>query len=89
MNLQKKNNLYLLCLSTGNYDDLGEIRFEEMKKAAKHFKFKDLRIIDDDMLQDGPWTWPAPSVSAEIESFIDHLKKKKNVKINAIVTFDE
>lgn len=89
VNLEKENKLYLLCLSTGNYDNIGETRFEEMKKAAKFFRFKDLRILDEDEIQDGPWTWSSVVVGNKIEKYIKDLRKNKKVKIDTIVTFDD
>lgn len=40
-------------------------------------QFSDLRIINDEYMQDGPWTWSAETVSDTIEDYMKHLRKTK------------
>ena len=44
--LKDKYNLYLLCLSTGNYDGLGKIRSKEFNNSAKYLEFTGSNLID-------------------------------------------
>ena len=46
MNLKKSNNLYLLCLSNGNFDGLGKIREKELHASAKYLGFIDSYVVD-------------------------------------------
>jgi LmbE family N-acetylglucosaminyl deacetylase len=60
-----------------------------MKKAAYKMQFSDLRIINDDYLQDGPWTWASDTVADTILDYMKHLKATKKVTFQYIITFDE
>ena len=42
--LCKCNDLYLLCLSNGDYDGIGYIREKELKKLCQIINFKGLKI---------------------------------------------
>lgn len=53
LDLGKRNNLYLLCLSNGNADGLGKIREKELHASAKYLGFTDSYVVDDPKLQDG------------------------------------
>ena len=53
MDLRRKNNLYLLCLSNGNADGLGRVREKELKESAKHLGFQEYEVVNDPALQDG------------------------------------
>ena len=46
MNLKNSNNLYLLCLSNGNFDGLGKIREKELHASAKYLGFIDSYVVD-------------------------------------------
>jgi LmbE family N-acetylglucosaminyl deacetylase len=53
MELRKHNNLFLLCLSTGNSEGLGKIREKELHESAKYLGFTSCHVVDDPNLQDG------------------------------------
>nr|CAH8828702.1 unnamed protein product [Trichobilharzia regenti] len=44
----------LLCVTTGNYDGLGDVRKLEMNSAARKLGIRRLSIIDSEGLKDGP-----------------------------------
>ena len=65
--------LYILCLSTGNAENLGELRRNELYSSAQHYDIAptNISIIDHNMLQDGLRTaWSAHLISSII---IDHI----------------
>lgn len=37
----------LLCLSTGNFDGIGEVRTEELRKSAGVLGIRNVKIIND------------------------------------------
>ena len=49
------SNVYILCLSTGNFDGLGSVRTEELYASAKVLNVANtnVKIINDPTLQDG------------------------------------
>ena len=64
--LAKVSNLHVLMLSNGDYDGLGKIREKEMEKVANHMGFKSCKVLNEDALADGPWTWSSKAVSEAI-----------------------
>lgn len=50
MHLKKTNELYILCLSNGNFDGLGKIREKELHASAKYLGFKDSKVVDNPQL---------------------------------------
>lgn len=48
--------VYILCLSNGNFDNLGSIREVEMRDAAVALglNLKNVEVLNDERLQDGP-----------------------------------
>ena len=52
-NLRGSNNLYLLCLSSGDFNGLGRIREKELEASGKNLGFKEVICINDDDLKDG------------------------------------
>merc|ERR1712045_216505 len=54
LSLRKRNKIFMLCLSNGNYEGLGKVRTKELEKACRYLKFNDSPVvIDDPDLQDG------------------------------------
>ena len=55
INLRKSGNeLYMLCLSNGNYEGLGRTREKELEKSCKLLGFAEgPTVIDDPDMQDG------------------------------------
>ena len=52
-NLRGSNHLYLLCLSSGDFNGLGRIREKELEASGKNLGFKEVICINDDDLKDG------------------------------------
>jgi len=46
LELAKNNNLYLLCISTGDVVGLGSLRRIELEKSADYLGFKDIEVFD-------------------------------------------
>ena len=86
--LKKTNNLYLLCLSTGNFDGLGKVREKELHASAKFLGFQESEVIDDPDLQDGMQShWDTQKVADTVSKYL--RTKQGETEINFIVTFDE
>lgn len=88
MNLTQENKLYLLCLSNGNFDGLGEIREQELIKSAEYLGFAEPpSIVDNQDLQDGKENkWPIDVIVDEIHRF---FKKHTHLEFKTIITFDK
>ena len=78
------NKVFLLCLSNGNYDGLGEARAAELKVAARKLGIptENVRCVDRADLQDGS-QWSPGAVAEEVEKHV------KEVNPELIITFDE
>lgn len=77
-------NIDILCLSNGNYDDLGKLRELELQKVANFLKINNLKIINHAKLQDGmSEKWDI----SLIKSLIQEYYNEKPFEI--ILTFDE
>lgn len=77
-------NISVLCLSTGNFDGLGSIRQEEMRRSCARIgvRGESLEVLDQAELQDGWREWPADIVAGKV---IDFLEKRG---ASAVLTFD-
>ncbi len=53
MHFRKQNNLFLLCLSNGDFEGLGRVREKELQASAKYLGFQEAECINDPELQDG------------------------------------
>ena len=88
LDLQKKNNLYLLCLSTGNADGLGRTREKELHASAKYLGFVDSHVVDDPHLQDGKdKVWESEHIANQIRNYL--TMKQGELEITFVVTFDK
>eukprot|EP01080_Neovahlkampfia_damariscottae_P007185 gene7185-11497_t len=82
--ISKYTNLHLLCLSSGNFDGIGETRKKELEKSSTYLNFKSFKIIEDDSLQDGMKNhWKKEIISSEIEKF------QKEHDVDMIISFDD
>eukprot|EP01102_Stenamoeba_stenopodia_P001850 TRINITY_DN11673_c0_g1_i1.p1 TRINITY_DN11673_c0_g1~~TRINITY_DN11673_c0_g1_i1.p1 ORF type:complete len:289 (-),score=45.65 TRINITY_DN11673_c0_g1_i1:54-920(-) len=78
--------LCLLCLSSGNFDGLGEIRKKELVESCVRLGIdRDaVTIVDDKDIQDDPnREWPHEKVAAHIDRFVQANN------ITTLITFDE
>ena len=82
----EENHVYVLCLSNGGFDGLGEVRAKEMLRSAEvlGIAVDDVRIVDDPRLQDGMQNkWAAADVAGHVQDCVEAWG------INRILTFDE
>jgi len=80
------HDLYILCLSTGNFDGLGEIRRLELPRSAGKLGVaaERIRIVDHPELQDGmDADWPRGVIAEAV------TKAVKDFEIESVVSFDE
>ena len=68
--LSNFTNLHLLCLSSGNFDGIGETRKKEFEKSSKFLNFKTSKVIEDLNLQDGMKNeWKKENILNHIQKF--------------------
>jgi N-acetylglucosaminylphosphatidylinositol deacetylase len=79
--LNNDNNIHIICLSNGNYDNLGNIREKEIKKICSALKIKTLFI--DNFEDNINIFWDTKKIKKYIEN---HVKKNN---IDTIITFDD
>ncbi|XP_026755013.1 N-acetylglucosaminyl-phosphatidylinositol de-N-acetylase [Galleria mellonella] len=78
-------DVYLLCLSNGNYEGKGNIRRLELWSACEELGLPDRNIclINDTRLQDDPKAqWPVPVIAKLIQHELEKLD------VDTLVTFD-
>lgn len=78
--------IYVLCLSTGNFDGLGNVRREEIVAATKLFGIpqRNVRVVDDVAFRDGPREiWTAKDISKRVMATIQAIKN-----VDCVLTFD-
>ncbi len=83
--LRGRHELYLLCLSTGNFAGLGRRRRQELLASGEVLGIPTQRIecLDDPKLQDGMEVkWNPAAVSARVQEFV------QKHSLNCLVTFD-
>ena len=73
----------LLCLSTGNYDGLGETRIAEFRLVCKELNSSGCDILDDSELKDGPHLWSPVDVKRVVENYLSN-----HPNIDSIFSFD-
>lgn len=81
--LSMKVKVFLLCLSTGDYDGLGHIRKVELLKSCKVLGVELISVIDNPSLKDGWTEWTRDDCVLEIQSIT------KKCSIETLLTFDE
>lgn len=89
-NLQKTCRLHFLCLSSGNFEGLGNIRKWELQRAAKCIgNVSSISIIEDERLQDGMKTvWDPVVIANHIGKAINQIGLEEDGDI-VLLTFDE
>ncbi|CAK9049201.1 Probable N-acetylglucosaminyl-phosphatidylinositol de-N-acetylase (Phosphatidylinositol-glycan biosynthesis class L protein) (PIG-L) [Durusdinium trenchii] len=77
-------NISVLCLSTGNFDGLGDVRRQEMERSCLQLGVSGdaLEILDVPELQDGWHKWSPDAVAAKALTFL--ARRKATV----VLTFD-
>ena len=79
-------HVFLICMTNGNYDGLGEERGDELIQSSKRLGLDpaNVKLVDSKILTDGPEEdWSETDVSAEV------VKYANEIKPDIIVTFDE
>lgn len=78
--------VFVLCLSTGNFDGLGETRRSEIVEAAKWLGIDgdNITVVDDARMKDGMGEVWDPSV---VSRAVDHCAKKHGIDV--VLTFDD
>jgi LmbE family N-acetylglucosaminyl deacetylase len=80
------NIVWLVCLTTGNYDGLGKIRIAELKRASALLGISKVIIVDDDeTIPDHPTKrWNKDHVSSILQSTLhEHIALAEQEKNNA------
>jgi N-acetylglucosaminylphosphatidylinositol deacetylase len=75
--ISKSSELSILCLSTGNFEGIGKLRIQEMKKCGKVFGIPEKRItiIDHFLLQDSMQNeWPLELIEGIVSEHIQQIK---------------
>jgi hypothetical protein len=83
---QMGREIFLICLSTGNFDGLGETRKKELYASCISLGIPQdhVKIIDQPDLQDGPKNvWSANTISALVSDYVSTTKS------GSIITFDQ
>ncbi|KAK9461434.1 putative deacetylase LmbE-like domain-containing protein [Lipomyces oligophaga] len=77
-------NLRILCLSTGNAENLGETRVAELRASAAKFGIPPTNVVvfDDPRVQDAMGVeWPTDAISTLVNPYL--------TDVDVVVTFDE
>lgn len=79
-----RHNVYLLCLTNGNYYGLGKLREMELFQSCLLFGLRkeNVEIVNNLQFQDGHAKWDKRLVIKEI------MKSVEKHNINSIITFD-
>lgn len=85
--------LWIMCLTRGNYDDLGSIRCRELQKVCDLLGVDELIQVDRPEMQDHPSRpWSIPQASRSIETILLDALKKSDLEeacLVHLITFDE
>ena len=80
------SEIFLLCLSNGNYDGLGDIRSIELQKSANKLGFPsgNVKLAQNPTLQDTPLKkWCKSEVASEVARYV------KSISADIVITFDK
>ncbi|XP_045187071.2 N-acetylglucosaminyl-phosphatidylinositol de-N-acetylase-like [Mercenaria mercenaria] len=83
--LREGHNIYLVCLSKGDFYNEGEVRKKELLASCSKLGImpNHVTIVDDERFKDGPETnWDIDSLGDRIMSVI------KRVNAESVITFD-
>ncbi|KAK9242774.1 putative deacetylase LmbE-like domain-containing protein [Lipomyces tetrasporus] len=78
-----ETNLRILCVSTGNAENLGETRSGELRASAAHFGVPPSNVIifDDPRVQDQMGVkWPTNAIASLVEPYL--------TDVDVVITFD-
>lgn len=73
------STIHILCLSTGNYEGIGEKRVEELYSSASLHRIPrcNVHVVDHPSLQDGMETvWPTDIISKIVQDYINKVNCK-------------
>ena len=84
-----RNNLIVICLTTGNYDGLGATRARELQAVSELFQFQHLVLVDDPKIPDHPsQRWDVHYVATTLQTKLQELVPSPDTRLN-IFTFDK
>lgn len=88
--VQKSSKLWLLCLTTGNCDGLGEVRKYELLAVTERLQLDKLLVVDDDNLPDHMtrgWNieYASMAISRKLQDLATEMAKFDNIQF---ITFD-
>jgi N-acetylglucosaminylphosphatidylinositol deacetylase len=85
---EEKKTVWLLCLTTGNYDGLGKIREKEMIAAGTLLGIDKTIVQDNPLLQDHPTQrWDKVLVASVIRTaLVQHIQENQEF---LLITFDK
>lgn len=78
--------VFVLCLTNGDFEGIGEVRSEELIKSCKHLQVPrdNVKIVENKALPDNPtYCWDVKDVADEVSTFV------KTVQPDVILTFDQ
>jgi N-acetylglucosaminylphosphatidylinositol deacetylase len=85
--------LWIMCLTRGNYDDLGSVRCQELQKVCDLLGVDELIQVDRPEMQDHPSRpWSIPDAARAIEAILADALKKADLGeacLIHLITFDE
>ncbi|CDJ41621.1 N-acetylglucosaminylphosphatidylinositol deacetylase, putative [Eimeria tenella] len=83
---KERFEVFVLCLSTGDYEGLGSVRSAELAAAAAAFCVpkENFVCLDEKEMKDGWTKWDSKAVCAAVKSFVE---KRKQIQV--IFSFDE
>jgi N-acetylglucosaminylphosphatidylinositol deacetylase len=86
-------SLWLLCLTTGDYDGLGKVRSKELYRTAdKILKIDKVLLCNHAHIHDDPRrAWDIPTASNLIQTTLEKALKSHAIKFSGvqIITFDQ
>ncbi len=86
----EKFDVRILCLSNGNYDNIGKIREDEFSKVMKNLKIKNFMIVNDERIKDDLYLfWDKDLVCEKIFEYFARNNEEGFDSITHVVTFDE
>jgi len=88
--IDKGDTVWLLCLTTGNYDGLGKIRIKEITEVGKMIGLSKVIVRDDEELQDHPKKrWDKSNVSNAIKNLLKQEQEREQDDSKfVLITFD-
>ena len=94
----RRPEVWLICLTTGNHDGLGDVRVPELRRAAALLGVDKTIVLDDPRFPDDPSVnWDAENIVAKVlaQSLSDAIRRKREEENDVLfeslcfITFDQ